>query len=82
MNDVLCNHRIYVMDNRAFGNDVVEVPQITTIVPYENVVSDISPFPGVIETLVYVAIKPKSAMTDRTFKLKVIKSIFEGFMSA
>lgn len=69
MNYLINPNRVHMMDKQLSMNLVTLNSQITTVIPVDNVVSNVSPLSRPVETLVEVSIEAESSYTDISVKL-------------
>ena len=60
VNYVIDCHRIHVMNKGSLDYLVAQYTQIAARIPNNNKVTDLLPFPGTVEFLIDMAIKPES----------------------
>src|ERR1044072_8588697 len=70
-------HRIHVMDVETMMNVIAVNPQITSIVPMDDMPPDLTPFCRSVEPLIDVSIETERILTGDTSQTQILKSFIQ-----
>src|SRR5690606_11157026 len=77
MFDLLRSHRVHVMDDNLIMDFITRQREVFSLVSSYNVITNISPLPRGIETLIHVSIMTERFKTYYASKFKIVESFFE-----
>lgn len=77
--NVIDSHRVHMMDKDLVMDLMPLDTEVTTVISHDNVVSELSPLPRSVESLVQPPVVAKSRDPDSSTKSEVPKSFFKRF---
>lgn len=72
------SHRVHVMDVDGVMNVVTFDTHVTSVVPDDDVVSNVPPLSRRVEALVHPAVEPKGCFTDLSTKSEVLEAFLKA----
>lgn len=81
MNNVVHLHRVDVVNDCSTEYVMSFDPKIASVVSCDDMVSNLTPFSGVVELLIQVSIESESGKANRALEGQIPKAFFEGIDS-